>query len=164
MDQAPDVTGAPSRPPPPGAPLPSQGFPPPPPPPAYGFGSPPATGGRRVGTWDKVTLGLGIGALYIGIGALLFSGLGLLLVKVPVTSVHSGVRGTIDRSVGRIVLDIIGMFFAVAGAGTGGLGAVLGGLGLITRRASSAVVSVLGIAVCAGALAVGIYALSATGH
>ena len=117
-----------------------------------------------MGTWDKVTLGLGIGALYIGIGALLFSGLGLLLIKVPVTSVHSGLRGTVDRSVGKIVLDIIGMFLAVAGASTGGLGAVLGAIGLITRRVASALLSVLGVAACAGALALGIYALSSIGH
>ena len=117
-----------------------------------------------MGTWDKVTMGLGIGALYIGIGALLFSGLGLLLIKVPVTSVHSGLRGTVDRSIGRIVLDIIGMFLAVAGAGTGGLGALLGGLGLITRRAANAVLSALGVAVCAGALVLGIYAVSSIGH
>ena len=115
-------------------------------------------------TWDKVTMGLGIGALYIGIGALLMSGLGLLLIKVPVTSVHSGLRGTVDRSIGKIVLDIIGMFLAVAGASTGGLGAVLGGIGLFTRRAASAVLSVLGVATCAGALALGIYALSSIGH
>ena len=117
-----------------------------------------------MGTWDKVTMGLGIGALYIGIGALFFSGLALLLIKVPVTSVHSGLRGTVDRSVGKIVLDIIGMFLAVAGASTGGLGVVLAGLGLITRRAASAVLSVLGVATCAGALALGIYALSSIGH
>lgn len=162
VDQAPEIPGVPSWP----APAPSQSFPPPPPPPPppYGLGPATATKTSRTGMWDKVTLGLGIGALYIGIGALVFSGLGLLMIKVPVTSVHSGLRGTVDRSVGRIVLDIIGMFLAAAGAGTGGLGAVLGGLGLITRRAANALLSGLGVAVCTGALVLGIYALSAIGH
>lgn len=117
-----------------------------------------------MGTWDKVSMGLGIGAVYIGIGALIFSGFGLLLIKVPVTSVHSGLRGTVDRSIGKIVLDIIGMFLAVAGASTGGLGALLGGVGLITRRAANALLSALGVAVCAGALVLGIYAVSSIGH
>ena len=160
VDQAPEIPGVPSWP----APPPSQSFPPPPPPPVYAFDTRTARTGSRMGTWDKVTMGLGIGAVYIGIGALLLSGFGLLLIKVPVTSVHGGLRGTVDRSIGKIVLDIIGMFLAVAGASTGGLGAVLGGLGLITRRAANALLSILGVAVCAGALALGIYALSSIGR
>ena len=162
MDPAPDIPGLPSW-----SASPSESFsppPPPPPPPPLAFAAQTAMAGTRRSTWDKVTLGLGIGALYIGIGAILFSGLGLLLIKVQVTSVHGGLRGTVDRSIGKIVLDIIGMFLAVAGASTGGLGAVLGGVGLITRRAASAIVSVLGVAVCAGALALGIYGLSSIGH
>ncbi|HEX3606177.1 MAG TPA: hypothetical protein VH134_09660 [Candidatus Dormibacteraeota bacterium] len=158
----------PAYPPPPAAPpqgwAASQAPPPPPPPPGWtgqwqAAPAAPLTRAQRGRVWDMVSLGAGAGSLWAGIGGLLLSGFGLLLIRAPITSTHNGTEAVVDHVVGHFILALFGMMFAVGGIGAGGIGGVAGVAGLVTRRASIAALALLGIASGIGAILLGIYSL-----
>jgi len=105
--------------------------------------------------WDSISLGLGGGALYFGLGGLLCAGLGMLLYKAPIASTQTGVNGTISRAIGHFILDLLALGFAMCGVAGGAVGGIAGVAGLIARRAAFALLSVVGVAVSIGSLAAG---------
>jgi hypothetical protein len=114
---------------------------------------------RKRRMWDAVSLGFGGSAVYFGIGGLLCAGLALLLHKAPVTSTQTGTSAAVDHAVGRFLLDLFAVGFAMAGIGGGAAGGIAGLVGLITRRVSIAALSIAGLAIAAGSFALGWYVL-----
>lgn len=149
-------------------------FPPPPtgwaatqpPPPARWGGqwnaapAPPVSSAQRRRVWDSISLGLGGGSLYFGLGGLFGAGLAWLLWKAPITSSHTGVGATVDHAVGRFILDLFAVGFAMMGLAGGAVGGIAGLAGLITRRVALAALNVAGIAVGVGGFAVSWYVLA----
>ena len=165
MDEQPGPAGPPAFPPhqPASPPPPPTGWSatqPPPPPPRWGGGQwPPAplTAEQRKRTWDTVSFGLGGGALYLGIGGLVAAGIGWAMWKAPITSTHTGVQGTVDRTFGHIILDLFAIGFAMAAIGGGLFGGIAGLAGLITRKVSLAALSITGLAAAAMSFGLGWY-------
>lgn len=174
MDEPPGPAGRPAYPPPPASPPPPAYPPPPPtgwsatqpppPPPNWGVAPwPPAplTAEQRKRTWDTVSFGLGGGALYFGIGGLLAAGLAWALWKAPIASTQQGLNGTVNRTVGHVVLDLFAIGFAMAAIGGGLFGGIAGLAGLITRKASLAALSITGLAAAAMSFGLGWYIIVA---
>jgi hypothetical protein len=81
----------------------------PPPPPQWSGGQwnsvpLPMTPERRRRIWDGISLGLGGGALYFGIGALAAAAIAVGCYHIPVTTTKTGVSGAVDHAVARFVL------------------------------------------------------------
>lgn len=168
MDDNPAPAGPPAFPPPP----PYAPYPPPPPsgwsatqpppPPQWGgqWPPPPISPEQRRRTWDTVSFGLGGGALYLGMGGLLAAGIAWALWKAPISSTETGVQGTVDRTVGHIVLDLFAIGFAMMAIAGGLVGGISGLAGLITRKVTLAALSITGIAVAAASFGLGWYILA----
>ena len=121
--------------------------------------APPMTRAQKRRMWDAVSMGFGGGAVYFGIGGLLCAGLALLLYRAPITSTHTGASAAVDHAVGRFILDLFAVMFAMGGVAGGAVGGLAGLVGLVTRRVSLAALSIAGLAIAAGGFALGWYVL-----
>lgn len=134
-----------------------------PPPPQWGGGQwPPAprTAEQRRRTWDTISFGLGGGALYLGVGGLVAAGIAWAMWKAPITSQHTGVQATVDRTFGHIVLDLFALMFAMVAIAGGLAGGIAGLAGLVTRKVSLAALSISGLAAAAASFGLGWYILA----
>ncbi len=143
----------------------------PPPPPQWSGGQwnsvpLPMTPERRRRMWDGISMGLGGGALYFGIGALAAAAIAVGFYHIPVTTTRTGVTGAVDHAVARFVLDVFAVMFGMMGLAGGAIGGVLGLVGLITRRVAIAALCLAGLACSAGGFALAWYMLAtiSNGH
>jgi hypothetical protein len=61
--------------------------------------------------------------------------------------------------VGRFLLDLFAVMFAMGGLAGGAVGGIAGLVGLVTRRVSIAALSIAGLAIAAGGFGLGWYVL-----
>jgi hypothetical protein len=163
VDEQPAPGGVPEYPYPPAPPSGWSASPPPPPPPQWGGGQwppPPLTTEQRKRTWDTISFGLGGGALYFGIGGLVSAGIAWALWKAPITSQHTGVQATVDRTFGHLVLDLFAIMFAMIAIAGGLVGGIAGLGGLVTRKVTLAALSTTGLAAAAASFGLGWYILA----